>query len=133
MKVAIWDTYVKLPDSSVIHFDIIVPDEIKEHTIIFSYGEIYLNSITKTGEIDADHCQYCHIEEPTEQMLNDINGHGYSILRMEDIPAQLRQNATRREMILHLRGHNKEYRFADFKGMPDKELVQIIQSASQKH
>lgn len=99
MKVAIWDTYVKLHDGDTVHFDIVVPDEIKDEGIIFSFGEKYLKSISKTGEIDADHCQYCHIEEPTGQMLDDINEQGYSILRMEDIPALLPQGATRRDMI----------------------------------
>lgn len=129
MKVAIWDTYVKRPDGDIVHFDIVVPDEIKDEGIIFSFGEKYMKSISITGEIDADHCQYCHIEEPTGQMLDDINEQGYSILRMEDIPFRLPKGATRRDMILHLRGHKKEYRFADFRAMSDEEIIKAVQSA----
>lgn len=130
MKVAIWDTYITVPCGNVIHIDIIVPDEIKDQAVIFSYGKKYLNSISETGNVDADHCQYCHIETPTEQMLNDIDEHGFSILRMEDIPKILPRDPNRRAMILHLRGHYKKYRFSDFKGIPDNEIDQIIQSFS---
>lgn len=34
MKVAVWDTYVTKKDGTIIHFDIIVPEAIRENTII---------------------------------------------------------------------------------------------------
>ena len=34
MQVAVWDTYVTKKDGSVMHFDIIAPDHIKEEEII---------------------------------------------------------------------------------------------------
>ncbi len=126
MKVAIWDTYIKRTNGSVIHIDIVVPEEVKSELTIYSYGKAYLMSIAETGEIDADYCQYCHAEEPTAQMVNDINNKGFSIIRLEDIPKELPQNPNRRSMILHLRAHYKNYRFTDFKSITDTELLKII-------
>ena len=128
MNVAIWDTYIKRANGSVIHIDIVVPEEVKSEATIYSYGQVYLSSIAEEGEIDSDYCQYCHVEEPTTQMVNDINNKGFSIIRLEDIPEELPQNPNRRSMILHLRAHYKNYRFADFKNIPDIELLKIIKS-----
>jgi Domain of unknown function (DUF2024) len=128
MKVAIWDTYIKTASGSVIHIDIVVPEEMKNEETIYDYGKTYLKSIAETGEIDADYCQYCHIEEPTAEMVNDINNTGFSIIRLEDIPKELPQNPNRRSMILHLRANYKKYRFANFRDISDAELLQIIQS-----
>jgi Domain of unknown function (DUF2024) len=128
MKVAIWDTYITTASGSVIHIDIVVPEEMKNEASIYDYGKTYLQGIGETGQIDADYCQYCHVEEPTAQMLDDINTTGFSIIRLEDIPKELPQNPNRRSMILHLRAHYKKYRFANFKDKADAELLQIIQS-----
>lgn len=128
MKVAVWDTYIKSGDGSVIHIDIVVPEEMKSETTIYMYGKTYLKSIDKTGEIDADYCQLCHIEDPTEEIVKDINTCGFSIIRLEDIPKELPLNPNRRSMILHLRAHCKQYRFANFKDISDVVLLKIIQS-----
>ncbi|NOT38128.1 MAG: DUF2024 family protein [Saprospiraceae bacterium] len=128
MKVAIWDTYITTASGLVIHIDIVIPEEVKNEAAIYEYGKTYLKSISETGEIDADYCQYCHVEEPTEQMVDDINTQGFSIIRLEDIPKELPQSPNRRAMILHLRAHYKKYRFAKFKDIADSELLQIIQS-----
>ena len=38
MKVAVWDTYVKKKDGTIMNFDIMVPDSQQNETIIFGYG-----------------------------------------------------------------------------------------------
>ena len=38
MKVAVWDTYVTKKGGSVMHFDIIAPEEIKDPELIYGYG-----------------------------------------------------------------------------------------------
>lgn len=42
MKVAVWDTYVKRKDGRKMHFDIIVPEDINNEEIVYSYGMEYL-------------------------------------------------------------------------------------------
>ena len=44
MKVAVWDTYVTKQDSTVMHFDIIVPEEVSETQIVHNFGKAYLKS-----------------------------------------------------------------------------------------
>lgn len=44
MKVAVWDTYVTKKDTTVMHFDILVPEEIKDATQIYQYGKEYLKN-----------------------------------------------------------------------------------------
>jgi hypothetical protein len=42
MKVAVWDTYVTKKDGSVMHFDILAPESIKDTAVIYNYGKDYL-------------------------------------------------------------------------------------------
>lgn len=123
MQVAVWDTYVKKKNGSVIHFDIIVPEDLKNKERIFIYGKQFTTSIGEmNAKLDAEECQYCHIEQPSDEIVNSINENGYYILEMEEIPKNLPKNPTRREMVLFLKAHYKEYRFANFKGMSEGEV-----------
>ncbi len=132
MKVAVWDSYVKKHDGSVSHFDIIVPEEIKDSDTIIQYGKTYLKSIgIHDSRLTTDECQFCHIEEPDNNMLESIRDEGYYILEMEDIPATLPNEKTRRDMILHLRAHHPEYRFFDFRSMTTDEIHLVIGEKSK--
>jgi hypothetical protein len=103
MKVAVWDTYVTRPDGAVTHFDIIVPEEVKDQNIVFDYGKSYLATTGKPeGSLSGQECQLCHIEEPTPEMITQIEAQGYYILEMDDIPGTLPENPSKRDLILHL-------------------------------
>lgn len=129
MKVAVWDTYVQLPAGDVLHFDIIVPDQVRDFETIQSYGMEYLSGLETAGlKIEATACQFCHIETPDEQMLQSIESRGYFILEMETIPAELPGHPNRRMMILHLRAHFPKYRFADFRSFDDQTIRNMINS-----
>jgi Domain of unknown function (DUF2024) len=127
MRVAVWDTYVQKKDGNTMHFDIIVPDTIKGAEIIYHYGKAYLESKNESdSNLDTDECQFCHIEEPSPDMIEHINKQGFYILEMEEIPAHLPANPSRREMILYLRAFHKQYRFADFKGKTLEDVQNLI-------
>jgi hypothetical protein len=127
MKVAVWDTYVSKKDGNILHFDIVVKEELKDAAVVFGYGKKYLASKNEEGQpLSAAQCQFCHIEEPTEEMKTNIYNNGFHILEMEEIPSQLKENASRRDMILYLRGHYDKYRFFNFHGKPDAEIREII-------
>ena len=103
MQTAVWDTYVKKQDGNVMHFDIIVPAECKSPETIYEYGKAYLALKEEAqSPIDTEACQFCHIEEPTAEMEAAINSQGYYILEMDEIPAQLPANPSRRDLILYL-------------------------------
>ena len=126
MEVAIWDTYVTKKDGNVLHFDIIVPENIKDKAVVYQFGKAYLASQNEGDSLlDTDECQFCHIEEPTAEMIQSIETKGYFILEMEEIPVVLPQTPTRRQLILHLRAFHKAYRFASFvgKSMEDIQLL----------
>ena len=123
MKVDVWDTYVTKKDGNVMHFDIIVPENIKDKAVIYQFGKDYLASKNEgESHLDTDECQFCHFEEPTSEMRESIEKKGYFILEMEEIAAVLPEIATRRELILHLRAFHKAYRFADFKGKSTEDI-----------
>lgn len=127
MKTAVWDTYVKKKDGSVMHFDIIVPDDMHDAARIYEYGAVFLKSKNERDALlDARLCRFCHVEDLQPEWEDAIARNGYYILEMEDIPARLPGNPTRREMILHLRAHTDEYRFADFKEKSSEELKQLL-------
>lgn len=84
MKVAVWDTYVKREDGNTMHFDILVPDSLKDTEQIFNFGKHYLSEKPfKTGELASNECRFCHVESATEAMVNSINTKGYFIIEME--------------------------------------------------
>lgn len=129
MQVAVWDTYVKKRDGSTLHFDIIVPNEVQEPQQIFHFGKKYLAAVGEPdGKLETEECQFCHIEQPTEEMLDGIRQQGFYILEMEDIPADLPAEPSRRDLILHLRANDSRSRFADFRGQSFEQVAQIFQN-----
>jgi hypothetical protein len=131
MKVDVWDTYVTKKDGNVMHFDIIVPDSVKDRGVVYQFGKAYLASKNEGDSLlDTDECQFCHIEEPTLEMIKSIETKGYFILEMEEIPVILPENPTRRQLILHVRAFHKAYRFASFVGK-SMEDIQLLRKNTQ--
>lgn len=128
MKAAVWDSYIKKANGNVLHFDVVVHDSRSESTLVYKYADEYLKSKgIDEAEINIKNCQFCHIETLTEKMKFDIELKGYHIIEMDEIPSELPDNPTRREMILFLRAHYDEYRYADFRDKIDIQIMQIIQ------
>jgi len=68
MEAAVYDTYVTKKDGSVMHFDSIVPANIKDTTIIYSYGREYLKTKREEGQyLSSKECKFCHIEKVKPQ------------------------------------------------------------------
>lgn len=85
MKVSVWDTYVKRDDGNIMHFDILVPSTITDESKIFGYGNLYLDSKPfKTRKLSTKECEFCHIEQATNKIVNDIEMNGFSIIEMEN-------------------------------------------------
>ena len=85
MKVAVWDTYVTKKDNSVMHFDIIAPDDMKDEKIIYKFGKDYL--VTKNQQeqpLTSRECKFCHIEEASKEMVEAITEKGYFIIEMKN-------------------------------------------------
>lgn len=84
MQVAVYDTYVTKKDGAVMHFDILVPDEITNKQVIYQFGREYLAGKNQEGQpLTAKECRFCHIEQPTEEILDAIGAHGYYIIEMQ--------------------------------------------------
>ncbi len=84
MKVSIWDTYVPRKNGTIMHFDIVVPSNVKDEQIIFEYGKEYV--MTKEYEaydLTAKECRFCHIKQATHEMISKIKEKGYFIIEME--------------------------------------------------
>ncbi|MCC6516783.1 MAG: DUF2024 family protein [Chitinophagales bacterium] len=85
MQVAVWDTYVTKKDGSIMHFDIIVPENIKDAAVIYNYGLEYLATKGQQGQtLTATECQFCHIETIRPQWKDAIIVKGYYIYEMEN-------------------------------------------------
>jgi hypothetical protein len=133
MQVAVWDTYVKRSTGSVLHFDIIVPESLKDSATVYAYGRAHLSAADESGgTLSSEQCQFCHIEVPSEEIVQSIREKGYYILEMDEIPAVLPANPTRRDLILHLRAHYPQHRFAKFGGISDDELRKMAGSTGGK-
>jgi len=85
MQVAVWDTYVTKKDGTIMHFDIIVPTEIKIADIIHSYGKAYLKSKNQEGQaLTSKECRFCHIESVKPKWEAEIKQKGYFVYEMEN-------------------------------------------------
>lgn len=85
MKVAVWDTYVTKKDGSIMHFDIIVPENIRDEKIIFDFGRAYLESKGQNGQpLSSEECRFCHIETIKPSWEETIREKGYYIYEMEN-------------------------------------------------
>ena len=85
MKVAVWDTYLQKPDGEKMHFDILVPETIKDTEQIFSYGQEYLKGKNvKSKILTSKECEFCHIEEASQTIISYIETRGYHIIEMEN-------------------------------------------------
>ncbi|MFH6605075.1 DUF2024 family protein [Maribacter algicola] len=85
MKVSVWDTYVEREDAKVMHFDILVPNQVTDEETILDFGKQFLK--TKpfgTKHLTARECRFCHIEEATEQIISSIQNVGFHIIEMEN-------------------------------------------------
>lgn len=84
MKISVWDTYVTKADGNIMHFDILVPSELKDAAAVIQYGREYLK---KKGQGDqrlsTNECRYCHSENASPSIEQTIQQHGYAILEME--------------------------------------------------
>lgn len=84
MKIAVWDTCVTKKDGTVMHFDILVPEQIKNDEVIHQFGKHYLSFKGQEGQsLTAKECRFCHIEEATKEMISSINQKGYHIIEMQ--------------------------------------------------
>lgn len=85
MKVAVWDTYVTRKDGKIMHFDIVVPEEIKDPEVVYSYGREYLKSKGQEGQsITGKQCRFCHTEVARPEWQKIIKEKGYMIYEMEN-------------------------------------------------
>ena len=83
MKAAVFDTYVTKKNGQVMHFDIIVKEGTNFNKVQF-YGVEYLASKGQAGQaLSTNECKFCHIEEATTEIQNQINTKGYYIIEME--------------------------------------------------
>lgn len=84
MKVAVWDTYVKKQDGGIMHFDIVVPECIKEEEMILRMGREYLASKSQQDQqLTSKECRLCHQETAMPEMEAGILSKGYYIIEME--------------------------------------------------
>lgn len=84
METAVWDTYVTKKSGEVMHFDIVVPSEMKDKEKIFGYGREYLKSKNEEGPpITSNESKFCHVEGAKPQAVTGIKEKGYHIVEME--------------------------------------------------
>ena len=85
MKVAVWDTYVTKKDGTVMHFDIIAPDNVTDENIIFGYGNEYLKIKGHEGQpLTTKECTFCHVETIKPHWEEAVVKNGYYIYEMKN-------------------------------------------------
>lgn len=84
MKVAVYDTYVTKRNGKIMHFDILVPHSLTDEEKIYGYGQCYWETKDQAGQpLSTKECRFCHIEEASPEIVEDISRQGYSIIEMQ--------------------------------------------------
>ena len=84
MKVSVWDKYVERKDGKTMHLDILVPSNLESEHTIYGYGKEFLKSKPfQTANLTSKECKFCHIEEATDAIKNQIHKNGFFIIEME--------------------------------------------------
>ncbi|RAJ10054.1 DUF2024 family protein [Arenibacter echinorum] len=85
MKISVWDTYVAREDGKTMHFDILVPNNLKVIDTIFGYGREFLSTKPfQTDELSSKECKFCHMEQAPDAVADIISKKGYYIIEMEN-------------------------------------------------
>ncbi len=86
MKIDVFDTYAHTVSSSVLHFDVLLPNGAsKEHAL--QYAQSFLASIgLEDTRIATVRCDFCHSQAATLPISEAIKKDGYFILQMEGCP-----------------------------------------------
>ncbi|NMM48898.1 DUF2024 family protein [Marinigracilibium pacificum] len=85
MKVAVWDTYVTRKDGTIMHFDIIVPAEMKNKETVYDYGKTYLDTKGQSGQsLSTKECTFCHVETIKPDWELSIVKNGYHIFEINN-------------------------------------------------
>lgn len=83
-KVNVWDTYVTKKNGEIMHFDIIVPVEVIDTSIIYDYGKSYLKSKNQERQtLTSKQCKLCHIEQLRPEWEDEIKRKGFFIIEIE--------------------------------------------------
>ena len=83
MKVAIWDIHAIKKDGGIIHFEIIVPNDIKNVALVYEYYRGFFK--TKKLRIKLSSVEYCihHREVAASEIISVIKEKGYYIIEKE--------------------------------------------------
>lgn len=85
MKIAVWDTYVTRKDGKIMHFDILVDENVNDAEQVYEYGKLYLKSLNEEGQtLSSKECRFCHIDKAPIEVENQVRENGFSIIEMEN-------------------------------------------------
>jgi hypothetical protein len=85
LRVAVWDTYVTRSDGRIMHFDILVPESVRDTALIHGYGRQYLSSKGQgTRSLTAKECRFCHVRQAVPAWEEAIRLRGFAIIEMEN-------------------------------------------------
>lgn len=84
MKLAVYETFVKKHNGSVMHFDILVPNSMVDLDQIYKYGREYLKLKGQGGRpLSGNECRFCHTMEMPGTALQEIKAKGHRIVEIE--------------------------------------------------
>jgi Domain of unknown function (DUF2024) len=85
MQISVYDTYVQRPDGLRMHFDILVPSDLRDLDTVLSYGKTYLTAKGLPSSIlKSQKCNFCHMESAPAAVEQEIAANGFAIIEMEN-------------------------------------------------
>ena len=88
MEIEIHDTYV-YGKKGQMHFDVAIEHKGKgnNNKLAVKSAKKWLNSIgEKNAKITSEECNFCHIDDPDQDIKDGIKKNGYAIIKMSGCP-----------------------------------------------
>ncbi|MEO8377404.1 MAG: DUF2024 family protein [Candidatus Sumerlaeota bacterium] len=83
MKIAVYDTHVTKKNGGIMHFDIVVSEEIPYEKVL-EFGRDYLKGVGQEEQsLSAKECKFCHSLQADRGIEKAIRAHGFHIAEME--------------------------------------------------
>jgi len=85
VEIHVYDTYARKKNGEVIHFDVFLPE--RDNDKAFECAKEYLEQIGEdSNSFDQKNCRFCHSQEASEEVAEEINNNGHYIYKMEGCP-----------------------------------------------
>lgn len=86
MKLDVYNTYARHSDGTLMHFDVLTPSG-SGIELAREQAMAWLDCIgVAANQLALESCDFCHVENATQEYATQVERRGYAILQLEGCP-----------------------------------------------